>query len=282
MKSMNQVRIVFMMVMLLFFNVLQAQPSKSKADEEALKKTLYGFAKAYSALPDSKKKQDVLVHIADNLTSTNITARINGSISTDNGDFAMFSSYLNKVVQTENFKIIYDVKDIIKTQVRGTNAVMVYEVYYEFAKDGSVWSKGTETVSMLFHKYGNKWKIQHFTFFNIEDQKFKGACLCEVFSAPTGDYVAKTTVPAGKSYMTSLTNYVFKGDPQLDRQITVDNYKFTWKSNGELIAESAAPEGTTLEDKNLGNAMTKDEAVMLILEQFLFKNNCSKFIKKAN
>ncbi len=259
----------------------QGQPSKSREDEEELKKTLYAFAKAYSSLPKTKKRDEVLKHVADNLTSTNITARVNGSITTDNGTFGMFAAYLNKVSRTENFGIVYEVKDIIKTQIRGNNAVMVYEVYYEFTKDGTVWSKGTETVSMLFHKYGEVWKIQHFTFFNIEDQKFRGACLCEVFSAPTGDYVAKTTVPAGKSYITSLTNYIFKGAPELDKQVIVDNYKFTWKANGELIAESVAPEGVTLTNKALGNASTKDEVVVLILQEFLFKNNCSKLVKKG-
>lgn len=279
MKSIHQIFSVFLIVSVFASNNAYGQ-SKNKADVNALKKTLYAFAKAYSNLPTTKSKKDILKHVADNLTSTNIVARINGVTSTDHGNFGTFSSYLNKIIRTENFKVVYEVLDIVKVHLRGTNAVVVYEVKYEFAKGGTVWSKGKETVSMLFHKYGTKWKIQHFTFFNLEDQKFKGACLCEVFSAPTGDYVAKTTVPTGKSYTTSLTNYIFKGDSRLDRKIIVDDYKFRWKANGEIIAESAPPKGVNLKNKHLGNANSKGKAVMLILKEFLFKHNCSKFVNK--
>jgi hypothetical protein len=254
-----------------------AQPSQNKADEEAIKKQLYAFAKAYSDIPATKRKESVLDFMSPDLISTNIVSRIDGKVSGDYGDYKSFEGYLDKLTKEENLKIVYKVTGIDKVYVRGTTGVIVYSIDYEFAKEGSTWWRGNETVMMLMRKVGTEWKINHFTFINVEDEKFKGTCICETFVAETGDYVAKTTVPSGKSYSTSLKIFDFKGADNIDRTINIDEYSFIWKAaNGEILANNEKASKKTPLANSIGMAKNKEEAVVLILEKIIFGENCAE------
>ncbi|TAE00894.1 MAG: hypothetical protein EAZ97_04585 [Bacteroidetes bacterium] len=259
----------------------QNKALKESADELEIKKLLYAYADAYVKLPQNKKKEAILDYVDEDLTSMNVISAVNGKVSTTVADYKTLSNFLEKIIQTPNFKIKYEVTEIVKTQVRGTTGLIAYSVDYDFTREGMTWSKGSETVLMTLKKDETKWKIVHFTFVNIEDEKFKGTCLCELFKGETGDYVAKTTVPAGKNYDTKLSNFDFRSDPETgERTIVVEDKSFKWKSSGEVLT---APEKTgkgTNTETVLGSAKNKEEAVTLILQQSLFTKNCASFTMK--
>ncbi len=261
---------VGLMLVLLFSQSAFAQPTQSKQEEDAIRRRIYAFADAYAKLPQTQKRSTVLDFVSEDLTSVNIITRVNGNVNYLNGDYKVFDSYLQKLETTESLKITYKITNIEKILVKNGTAVVVYSVEYEFAKEGSAWSRGTEIVTIALRKVGNMWKILHFTFVGIEDEKFKGTCLCEIFSSGGGDLVAKATVPSGKSYSTDLNNFVFKGAEYADRTIMVNNFEFTWKPTGELYPKGGGS------DKFIGTAKTKEDAAIMLMQNVLYVNNCSE------
>lgn len=269
----------FFVIFSLLFNFVFAQSTPK--DEESLKKMLLDFAKAYENLPNTKKKETVLQYISPELVSMNILSRVDGKIQGSTGDFQIFSDYLDKVIRTENFKVTYKVSEINAVKVRGTTGVIVYTVDYEFAKDGTAWSQGIETVMMTCQKQGAGWKVLHFTFVNVEDQKFKGTCLCEFFKAPSGDFVAKTTVPNGKTYTTELNNFVFRNTPT-ETIISVNEQNYVWKKSDRTITTNPIKVAKdSSEIITLGKADSEEEAIVLIIQQSLYVENCASFKIKS-
>ncbi|MCS6834176.1 MAG: hypothetical protein NZ521_11425, partial [Flammeovirgaceae bacterium] len=161
--------------------------------------------------------------------------------------------------------------------VRGNVASATYLVEYTFKKDGSLWNKGTETVSMAFTKEQNEWKIVFFNFIGIEDERNRGACLCELFVANTGNYVAKTVVPAGKSYSTTLNNFEFKNEDET-RLIKIEGKVYEWSKEGDIrLRGGINSRSNTNSEVLVSGAKTSEDAVKGIISKVMFKDNCTEF-----
>ncbi|MEN7547043.1 hypothetical protein AAG747_03945 [Rapidithrix thailandica] len=255
----------------------------AKADEQKLKKITQEYAKAYANITKSKDKSSVLKFLAPNFQSTSILSKVSGQVKVISQGYEEFSSYLEHVMREDDLVVKYDVKEILHNAIKGNTGVVVYVVDYEFQKEGTTWSKGSETVTLTFQKNGNDWKIIHFSFVGMEDEKNKGACLCELFVANTGDYVAKTTVPTGKNYQTILSNFVFSTKGEYT-SVKIDGKYFKWKNTGEVLWENApsSSEDGAVKDKQVGVASNKDEVVIVIVKNVLYEENCASFKVKKN
>ncbi len=260
----------FLSIFLLAFGV-QAQDKQLSEDEVLLKKIVEDFAEAYATVGQSKDGMSVLKYMHPRVSATLVSSNVNENVKVVESDYKGFTEYLKGVVRTEGVKIDYEITDFLRIYARGTIGVVAYVVEYTNKKDGEVWAKGNEMVTLTFKKIDDSWKIIHYTVLGIEDEKNRGACLCEIFAGNANDYVVKTTVPAGRTYETSLNNFEFRSAPRNSSFVTVGDKKYRWLANGELWRTDAQGNQTT----KLGRAVKHDEVILFVIRQDLFADNCA-------
>lgn len=238
-----------------------------KADEETLKGILQNFTTAYGKLTETKEIGSVMKYFSRELTSTLVSYDVGDHVRVLHNSYQDFADYLKKVVRAPGLGITYDVKDVLRVQVKGEIGVVVYVVNYAITRDGEKWSSGTETVTMTFKKQGSNWRIIHNTIIAVEDEKLKGTCSCEIYESGTGDYVAKTTVPNGSQYSTALKNFDFtlEGDVQV---ITVEGQAFVWDKERNVFAKDS--------EEKIGVAPNKEDVVLLIIKRKLYAGTCTR------
>ncbi len=279
----------------LFYSSLYAQKNSTKIDEDEkqkardkaaqviIKKNLMEFADSYSKLGDTKDVKAVMEHMAKDVTSTLVTFNISDRGSVINSDYEGFLSYLTKIVRTEGLKINYSIKDVLKNDVKGAIGVIIYVVEYEIAKDKEIWSKGTETVSMVFRneKRTGDWKIAHYSVIGTEDERIKGICSCELYKSSTGvnsgNYLVKTIVPSGKNYSTLVNNFEFmyqnQGGQDGERTVRVGDITYNWTQTGDIFKQNL--DGT--QGDLIAKSHPNDEvlAIMSILKYDIYSDNCT-------
>lgn len=292
----------FLCFLVLFFCVptkgiaQKKRPATSQKDKKTesnepkmLEKITKEYIRAYDKVTQTKDKNSVLKYLDKKLSSVLINTSIRDKVSYLRSNYGGFEAYLAKIIATPKMKINYKLTDISKSYVGGSSGLVVYSVKYENIRDGKIWVKGKETVSLVFRKIENDWKIIHYTVIGFENEKFKGACLCELF-AGNNSFVAKTAIPQGKGYFTESLSFSFsvaEGNKQkimLQREVypgqkiesgqqtyPVEKAYF-WEANGEIwdIDEKEKPK------RKLGVTSQKTEAVYIIVKDF-FKEPCDSF-----
>ncbi len=266
MMTRSKIFTVFFSLLFMVSSVAFAQTDEAKQ----LEKITRDYAKAYHRLATSKDKQSVLKYLDPKLTSVLLVTTIRDNVSYLRSDYEGFDKYLSQVIGTPGMKINYDLLEIARSYVNGNSGLVVYSVEYENLRDGEVWVKGNETVTLVFRKIEGEWKIIHYTVVGFEDEKFKGPCLCELF-ASTANFVAKTTIPQGKGYSTE--NLTFSFTVVDNKQVILLNQKpFLWESNGNVweLDENQEPK------RKLGVASERPEAVYAIVKD-IYKEPCVSF-----
>lgn len=246
------------------------------AEKKKIEGIVKDFAKEYEKITEAESTEKLLDFVAPSLRSTNVISSVTGKLDISYANYDDFAAYLDQLRGDQGLKMTYKIKDILDINMRGNVASVVYTVDYSNKKDNYLLSKGQENVTMTLYKKGDVWKIIHFNFVNIEDQKEHGPCLCELFVASTGNYVAKTIVPGGKSYQTIMNNFEFRKEGK-DRLIRIEGNVYKWDDNGDVALVSAASSREGASTDPIGNASSADEAIMLIIEKVMYKENCTDF-----
>jgi hypothetical protein len=257
------------------FPLLLLLPALTVAQSEAaikleLTRFLQDFGKAYVNLPVSKDRSTVMKFLSPDANYSIYSYNIAGKSRIQTLDSEDFDLYLSEVARTEGITLGYEVRDQHFTFVSPDLATFVYTVKYETKVENGIWVRGDETVTMSTAKKNGEWKIVYFSIVQVEDERLKGNCLCELFAAAEGDteVVAKMTIPAGRAYETTFVNLNFRtvGD-----DLFIRNGGAVYKRNkaGEIFSVTDAGQ------EKIGAATTRREVAMLVL-QHSFRSNCSK------
>lgn len=251
--------------------------AKKPADSEVKKLTI-SFVENYGKFTQTKDKSSVLKFMHEKVSASLFNSNVSGKYRSFTGDYQSFDEYLTKLANAENFNLNYKLTGIAAEHSTDDIGSVVYTAEYQIERDGSVWEKGREQVALVFKKFGNDWKIVYYNSINIEDEKLRGDCFCELFESKPGNFVTKTTVPGGRGYTEDLQNFEFvqKADGRIIRS---GNTVYQWADSGEISytpqrdakASSIAPAAITLP----GVAAEKEQAIMLILREVNYKEGCA-------
>jgi hypothetical protein len=253
------------------------EAANSPKEETELRKVFSEFIDAYATLERHKDKFSVLKHMAKEVQSTIIFFYVGGRANTIVGDYAGFSTFMDKIVNTQGLSIKYEVVKIPRIYVSGGRGVVVYVVEYDVQKNGTSWSKGNETVTLTYKKINGEWKILQYSIVNIEDEKLRGACLCELYGDGTGDYVAKTTIPSGRTYDTDLNTFEFTKIGE-DRIIKTAKSSYRWDKDGTIFLRESALPGVEAKEVYLDKGATFDKKDVLtrILKKHIYVETCTE------
>jgi hypothetical protein len=253
---------------------LESELAKAKTPQEALLFTLQAFARDYSALGKTKDKMKVLSYMSRDLVYNIVNFDIRNRHELIQSDFSGFNKYLNKLLEEDHYTVDYKITEVISNGVTNNLGVVVYNAEYETSSNGAVWTKGAETVTMTFKKTNGKWKIIYFTVIGREDEKFRGICICELYKAAKGGYIAKTNVPSGRSYESHMNNFSFIKSTGGRIFIKSDGKMYRWANDGTIFLE----QGHDSNGVYIGKAMQINEldAIIEILKSSIFTVNCTE------
>lgn len=242
-------------------------------DEAKLNELLTSFVDSYQSLTQTKNKQAVLQYFHPEATSNIYVFNISGKSRVSNGNVRGFEAYLDNLLRSPNLVNVYELVDDPMVNVSGGVATITYKIKYEIKEEDGIWVKGNELVTLALEKTGDKWLIVHYNIVQIEDEKLKGTCICELFVGEGDDaeVVSKTTVPNGRSYSTKFDNFVFRTAENGDWLIKSPTQTFKRLSTGKLVMVSE--EGDSIE---LGIPTSKKETVLMILTEGIYKESCAR------
>lgn len=262
----------------LFFilTVFIIQTGFAQKPEAEIERFIKDYAKAYENITKTRDKQSVLKYVSKDLFSTIIKSNVVDNFGLIQGSYAEFDSYLEQVLRTDGMVVNYDVKDVLRSKVRGKSGVVVCEIAVQVSSKGEIWNKGTELTTFVLKKFKSGWKILNFNVVSLEEEQNKGTCMTEVFKASTGNYMVKTVVPKGSTYESNINNFEFNpGNGIVYISLDGEN-SYSWLKDGPItkMAEGNKPE------KVVGSAIDEYQAVLNIIKLDLYKSNCLTFKNK--
>ena len=252
------------------------QTGFAQKPEAEIERFIKDYAKAYENITKTRDKQSVLKYVSKDLFSTIIKSNVVDNFGLIQASYADFDSYLEQVLRTDGMVVNYDVKDILRSKVRGKSGVVVCEIGVQVSSKGEIWNKGTELTTFVLKKFKSGWKILNFNVVSLEEEQNKGTCMTEVFKASTGNYMVKTIVPKGSTYEYNVNNFEFNpGNGIVYISLDGEN-SYSWLRDGPItkMAEGNQPE------KVVGHAIDEHQAVLNIIKLDLYKSNCLTFKSK--
>lgn len=248
-----------------------AQPTKQSAEQ-----TVTQFASAFESVPQTGDVEKVLGYVSKDLFSTIINSSVADNFGLVRSTYQDFEGFLNSLKGQKDLKIQYDVENILKTNVRGKSAVVVCDIAYQYTKGNTTQRKGREATTFVLRYMKEGWKIINFNVVNMEEELNVGQCVCEVFSANTGNYMTKTTVPAGDSYEKKIDEFEINRGQGGVYYISVSGHDYTWVRDGNIKKIDRANNKETI----IGSAVDELEAVLTIVENDLYNDKCTEFRRR--
>ncbi len=251
----------------------QVQSAEKEQDEQVLMQLTTSFVDAYQKLTETKNKQAVLQYFHPEASSNLFVFNISGKSRVSNGTVKNFDAFMDNLLRTTISVYVYELMEDPVITLMGHVATISYKVKYEIKEEDGIWVKGNELVTLALEKLIDKWMIVHYSIIQIEDEKLKGTCICELFvgEGEDAEVVSKTVVPNGRSYSTKFDNFVFRKVENGDVLIKSPTQTFRRLASGQLVI--MGPEGETIE---LGIPAGKKETVLMILQQGLYKDSCAR------
>lgn len=249
------------------------QAQETAPEKEVLEARLNSFVGAYQNLTSTKNKQAVLEHFHPDASSNIYVFNISGKSRVGNSNLQGFEGYMDNLLRSSNILNVYQLVGEPTINQFGDIATVTYKVNYEIKIEDGIWVKGNEVVTLAMEKVDGKWLIVHYNIVQIEDEKLKGTCICELFvgEGEDAEVVSKTTVPSGRSYTSKFDNFIFRTTENGEWVIKSPTRTFRRLATGQLV-ESLSDGETVV----LGIPNSKKETVLMILEKGIYNESCAR------
>jgi len=261
---------LFMGFVCLFLSLsLSAQHEK---DEATIRKQITNFTSAFSEFT-AKKDKNVVLRLMTPDASANITyIDLNNNVRSRYYNYASFVNRLDAFIASGQVKR-YSNTVIHSVKVNGNIGVVSLSNNVSLNQGSETLLKGSQIATFVMKKINNLWKIHSYSLTETTDEKYKGDCYCDLFSKGTSDYASKVKVPTGSNYTDNLDIFSFRQESNNTYIIVGDkNYKWVENINIYTLDES----GQTV--RLLGKARNQQEAVIVILKNDLYMENCTNVI----
>lgn len=256
---------------ILFLNsVVTADPQEDKA---ALEKLILSSTKAMSDYNKTKNKSAVLKHFHEKMLIDFTYISISGKVRNERIDFNEFAAHLDEISHGK-MGFTHDV-EIMRTYITGGIGVVSLTEDYEIKYNNEILNKGSQLITTTAKKFGTQWKIIRMTVIEVENEKLKGTCLCELFTGKEnqgGDLIAKVTSPGGKSYNSDMFNFSFKKENKVKTIVKMEDVTYAWENSFAIWTTDA--DGNKI--KQIGQGASESEVVKLLVSKE-FTDHCTDF-----
>jgi hypothetical protein len=240
------------------------------------------FAKKYLAAQSREDAEALSAYLTRDVTVAYSSISLSGQKKALHGDWRDFLKALEAQQVDTVSQRTTELRGVKYDGEVGNFAIVLYQVDYEILRHKISQSKGVETVTLVCRKVDTDWQVVDFKSVSIETERFRGPCLCEVFSSEADKFTSKTVAPNGKSYQSHLYEFEFALCDQRNQihTIKVGKDAFKWLISGEIYLLAAPDDCTTQPTAPIGLAANRLEAVRTIVEKHLLVANCSSVTLK--
>ncbi|MCS7019541.1 MAG: hypothetical protein RMJ87_10640 [Cytophagales bacterium] len=287
--SNSQIEIcIFLAVAFLFSECFPLYAQKVATNEA--ERMVQIFANAYAS-PGARTEEQLakLIALADpGLSFESVAVAISGNKKMRNGDISVWLQYLRRMHQEGNATVMRSFKKIGALYVQPNNIYANVHFEFTYIQQGKILVKGDEHVSILLRRVDEtQWRIIDIRSMMIETEKFRGTCLCEIFtskSSSTNSVSAKITMPSGGNYRASTIVFeLVECDPrQKTYLIRITNYEFKWLATGELylLKDNKQCDKSEVDPEMVGIAFDQKEVFGIIIRKYLFEFECAQIAFK--
>ncbi|MEH0158333.1 hypothetical protein V6R21_30030 [Limibacter armeniacum] len=236
------------------------------AQQEAPDQDIKSFLEEIESSDVSKR----LDYIDPNCKINYVLVRLNGNIGTQTytyDDLVKRAEY-NRI---NNLSFKTSIKSV-NTHTAADASICEYTREFEIFKGEEKIAENTQVITAVLKKVNDDWKIVQMNISELEQNKEKGTCLCEVYGGPQDEYIVKAIIPAGDHYETQMDNYTLSGNDG-DKVIKTAKGKYLLRNNEVFMMENEKAV------KSLGNATKDEEAFLLILKQ-QYSQQCSNILRR--
>lgn len=270
MKTYIKFVLTCLIVSLIFAPKIQAQ----NKDEEMVKKQLMNFTQAFSEFVKKKDKNIVLKYMTDDASATITYVDLNSGVKSKFVNYEAFKRRLDEFINTGEVKSYSNIS-IHRIKINGNIAVANLSTNVSLSQEGQVLINGSQIVTFILKKINNIWKIYSYSLTETTDEKHKGDCFCTLFKKGTSAYASKLRVPAGSNYSDFLDVFSFQKEGN-NTVIIAGDKTYKWVEGTNIYEQNEIGDTTTL----LGKARTAEEAVIVILQKSIYKENCLDVVLK--
>ncbi|WP_157637706.1 nuclear transport factor 2 family protein [Flexithrix dorotheae] len=234
--------IILLVPTLNFGKLMAADP-----EEEALANLVKESSKALANYHASKDKGAVLKYFHEKMVIDFTFISVSGKVRNERISYEEFATHLD-AFSHERMGRTHDI-DVLKTIVHQDIGVVNYTEDYEVTFGEEVLTKGSQVITATAKKFGKTWKIIRITVVEMESEKFKGSCLCELYegTSATGNFITKTTVPGGKNYTSNMNHFTVTKKDRGTVLINMDGENFIWENNLNIFeAKEDGSKGTKI------------------------------------
>lgn len=263
-------KIVILLFPILFLvSIVAADPED---DKEALEKLILSSTKAMSDYNKTKNKSEVLKYFHNKMLIDFTYISISGKVRNERIDFNEFAAHLDEISHGK-MGFTHDV-EIMRTYITSGIGVVNLTEDYEIKYNNEILNKGSQLITTTAKKFGTQWKIIRMTVIEVENEKLKGTCLCELFTGKgnQGDFVAKVTSPGGKSYNSDMFNFSFTKENRVKTIVKMEDVTYTWENSFAIWTTDA--DGNKI--KQIGQGASESEIVKLLVSK-KFTDHCTDF-----
>jgi hypothetical protein len=270
MKFASMKKVLFLLLPIIFFT--SAVFINPNTDKEALEKLILSSTKAMSDYNKTKSKSAVLKHFHEKMLIDFTYISINGKVRNERIDFNEFAAHLEEISHGK-MGFTHDV-EIMRTYITGDIGVVSLTEDYETRYNDEVLNKGSQLITTTAKKFGSQWKIIRMTVIEVENEKLKGTCLCELYSGSgsKGEMIAKVTSPGGKSYNSEMFNFSFSKENKVKTVVKMEEATYTWENSFAIWTTDV--DGNKV--KQIGQGASESEVVKLLVGK-KFTDHCTDF-----
>ncbi|MBT29684.1 MAG: hypothetical protein CMO01_08470 [Thalassobius sp.] len=256
---------------LLFVTTLFA--GSNPEEEAALNSLILSSTKELSDYHKTKNKSAVLRHFHEKMVIDFTYISISGKVRTERIDFNEMAAHLEEIAHNK-MGSTHDV-EIMRTFVTGDIGVVSFTEDYEMKYGNEVLNKGSQLVTATAKKFGHEWKIIRMTVVEVENEKIKGTCLCELYSGEgtTGNYIAKTTAPGGKSYNSEMMHFSFRKEDRVKTIVKMEDTTYLWENSFAIWTTNHNGD----KEKQVGQAASEAEVIKHLIG-IEFKDHCTELV----
>lgn len=256
-----------------------AQPTATNAEYiKEIEAKVREIQQTYAELPQSKNKEKMLSYFSKDYLIDRVRISLDERVEQSVNTIVDLEKLVNVVTNTPNMKIDYKIDEIMTTYASATVGYCMFKASYDVQRDGKPYVKGREIITYFLQKFNDEWKVVRAHSMQVRDQITRSSCPCNIYKSQAEDksYIATTDIPEGDVFAKKLNTFTFETLPNGFKMIDVDGQKFSWGSDGKITVIATGPGQTgAIGGKEIGVGKKPVDAMMIILRDYLYPNNCS-------
>ncbi len=254
--------------------ILAFQTVFAQNDEAEIKKLVYKLTGTNVGEVNGKNYQGILSAFSKNAQFKYIDIGINNRYRESEGDFKFYRKRLSDIIAMDGLTVSGKIVKEPIIHVNNGLGVINYAIRANAKINGEQAMSALQSVTAVAEKEKGVWKIIRYNAVLSIDALFKDDCVADISSLSSNGkkYLTKTRIPGGNMFLFENNDFTFTTTADGNYIYSMD-YKYEWLKDKTINLIDTYDEKVT----QLGKAESRKDALVIILKNHIYKDNCINF-----